>query len=286
MNLEEKLKKLEDILTGYGQMIVALSGGVDSTFLLAFASQVYAEAGCPDNVAAIPATGPQFAGDETEYAQRLCESLSVSHKKLDASHVIERIRDNPADRCYICKKELFGMMKAKADMVGSVLADGTNLDDLDDYRPGYRAIQELGVASPLKEAGLTKAEIRQALAQTGIREAAEKAGTPAFACLMTRIPFGEEITEKKLQMIDAAEAYLKEKGFTQVRVRCHETAAGYLARIELEPEEMEKLIASGGGDGAEAAEAEPKGIGFRFVTVDLGGYEKGKMNVPETAKNA
>ena len=286
MNLEEKLQKLEEILTGYGQMIVALSGGVDSTFLLTFASRVYAEAGCPDNVAAMTATGPQFAGDETEYAQRLCESLSISHKKLDASGVIECIRDNPADRCYICKKKLFSMMKAKADMVGSVLADGTNLDDLDDYRPGYRAIQELGVASPLKEAGLTEAEIRQALSQMGVKEAAEKATTPAFACLMTRIPFGEEITEEKLRMIYAAEAHLKSKGFTRVRVRCHETSNGYLARIELESEEMKKLVAIADGEVAAEAEAELKRLGFRFVTVDLGGYEKGKMNVLETVKNA
>ena len=218
MNLEEKLQKLEEILTGYGQMIVALSGGVDSTFLLAFASRVYAEAGCPDNVAAMTATGPQFAADETEYAQNLCERLSVSHKKLDASRVIDLVADNPADRCYVCKKALFSIMKEKADMVGSVLADGTNLDDLDDYRPGYRAIQELGVVSPLKEAGLTKAEIRRALAGLGLPGVAEKAEEPAFACLMTRIPCGERITEEKLSMIYNAEAFLKERGFTQVRV--------------------------------------------------------------------
>ena len=278
MGLDEKLKKLEEILTGYGQMIVAFSGGVDSTFLLAFAAEVYGKAGCPDNVAAITATGPQFAADETDYAARLCEKLSVSHKKLDASGVLESIKDNPADRCYTCKKALFSMMKAKADMVGSVLADGTNLDDLDDYRPGYRAIQELGVASPLKEAGLTKADIRQALAGTGIREAAEKAGSPAFACLMTRIPFGEEITVEKLQMIGSAEAYLKGRGFSQVRVRCHETAGGFLARIELEREEMNRLLGTDSGESAAVYEAVLKGLGFCYVTLDLGGYEKGKMN--------
>lgn len=278
MGLDEKLNKLEEILTGYGQMIVALSGGVDSTFLLAFAAEVYSKAGCPDNVAAITATGPQFAADETDYAARLCESLSVSHKKLDASGILERIKDNPADRCYTCKKTLFGMMKAKADMVGSVLADGTNLDDMDDYRPGYRAIQELGVASPLKEAGLTKAEIRQALAGTGIRQVAEKASSPAFACLMTRIPFGEKITEEKLHLIGAAEAYLKGCGFSQVRVRCHETGNGFLARIELEPAETAKMFAAETDGKMAAAEAKLKDLGFRFVTLDLGGYEKGKMN--------
>ena len=274
MNLDEKLKKLEEIITGYGQMIVAFSGGVDSTFLLTFAAKVFAEAGCPDNVAAITATGPQFAADESEYAASLCDRLSISHKKLDASFVLDKIRDNPADRCYHCKKELFSMLKEKADMVGSVLADGTNLDDLDDYRPGYRAIQELGVASPLKEAGMTKEDVRQALAMMDVREASDKAHTPAFACLMTRIPFGEDITEEKLNMIYAAENYLKERGFTQVRVRCHETAGGRLARIELVPEEMGEMTQAGAAE----IDREIRRFGFSFVTLDLGGYEKGKMN--------
>ena len=134
--LKEKLNKLEEIILGYGQMIVALSGGVDSTFLLAFAAEAYRKAGCPDNVAAITATGPQFAADEAEYAAALCESLGVAHKKIRVAYVLDLIKDNPPDRCYHCKKELFTMLKARADMVGSVLVDGTNLDDLDDYRPG------------------------------------------------------------------------------------------------------------------------------------------------------
>jgi len=269
--LKEKLNKLEEIILGYGQMIVALSGGVDSTFLLAFASEAYRKAGCPDNVAAITAVGPQFAEDEAEYAAALSESLGVAHKKIHVAYVLDLIKDNPPDRCYHCKKELFSMLKARADMVGSVLVDGTNLDDLDDYRPGYRAIQELGVASPLKEAGLTKAEIRQALAAMDIGKAAEKADYPAFACLMTRIPFGEEITEEKLEMIYRAEVWLKEHGLTQVRVRCHEIAGGLLARIELLPEEMTKLVPA-------ECDAALREIGFQFTTLDLGGYEKGKMN--------
>ena len=277
-NIEEKLKKLEEILTGYGQMIVAFSGGVDSTFLLSFAAKVYAEAGCPDNVAAMTAVGPQFAQDETDYAAALCEQLSISHKKIDASYVLDCIRNNPPDRCYHCKKELFSAMKQRADLVGSVLADGTNLDDLDDYRPGYKAIQELGIASPLKEAGMTKADVREALAMIEVKGASDKAGMPAFACLMTRIPFGEEITEQKLEMIFSAETYLKEQGFTQVRVRCHEIADGLLARIELEQNEMAKLLGGGSQADAAAHEAAIRNMGFRFVTLDLGGYEKGKMN--------
>ena len=269
--LKEKLNKLEEIILGYGQMIVALSGGVDSTFLLAFASEAYRKAGCPDNVAAITAVGPQFAEDEAEYASALSESLGVAHKKIHVAYVLDLIKDNPPDRCYHCKKELFGQLKTRAEMVGSVLVDGTNLDDLDDYRPGYRAIQELGVASPLKEAGLTKAEIRQALAAMNVGKAAEKADYPAFACLMTRVPFGEEITEEKLSMIYRAEVWLKERGFTQVRVRCHETTGGLLARIELLPEEMAKLVPA-------ECDAALREFGFQFTTLDLGGYEKGKMN--------
>lgn len=271
MELKDKLDKLEEIILGYGQMIVALSGGVDSTFLLAFARDAYAKTGCPDNVAAITATGPQFAADEAEYAAALCESLGVAHKKIRVAYVLDLIKDNPPDRCYHCKKELFSMLKARADMVGSVLADGTNLDDLDDYRPGYKAIVELGVASPLKEAGLTKAEIRRALAQLDAGKAAEKADYPAFACLMTRIPFGEEITEEKLDMIYRAEVFLKKQRLTQVRVRCHEVTGGLLARIELLPEEMARLDAA-------ACDAALRGIGFQYAALDLGGYEKGKMN--------
>lgn len=272
MELKDKLNKLEEIILGYGQMIVALSGGVDSTFLLAFSKDAFTRAGCPDNVAAITATGPQFAADEAEYAAALCESLGVAHKKIRVSYVLDFISDNPPDRCYRCKKELFSMLKTRAEMVGSVLVDGTNLDDLDDYRPGFKAIRELGVSSPLKDAGLTKAEIRQALAALDVGIAAEKAEYPAFACLMTRIPFGEEITEEKLDMIYKAEVYLKEQGFTQVRVRCHEITAGLLARIELLPEELPRLAPA-------ECDAALREIGFRFVALDLGGYEKGKMNV-------
>jgi len=273
MELNGKLERLEEILLGYGQMIVALSGGVDSTFLLAFAREVFARAGCPDNVAAMTAVGPQFAADEAAYAAELCESLSVAHKKIDVSFVLDCVRDNPPDRCYHCKKALFSLLKERADMVGSVLADGTNLDDLDDYRPGYRAILELGVASPLKEAGLTKDEIRQALGAMEIGKAAEKADYPAFACLMTRIPFGEEVTERKLGMIYEAEKYLKDRGFTQIRVRCHESAGGLMARIETIPEELPAAC----GAAAEIDEA-LRGMGFRYAALDLGGYEKGKMN--------
>lgn len=287
MTLNEKLKKLENILNGYGQMIVAFSGGVDSTFLLAFAYELWGD----DRVAACTASGPHFARDEIDYARDVCDRLGISHKSIDVSHVMDIIRDNPEDRCYHCKKEIFGALKMRAEMVGSVLADGTNADDMLDYRPGYRAITELGVASPLKEAGLTKAEIRQALEELADRDekiraalvslAPEDAGRmiwekPAFACLASRVPYGEKITEKKLSAIYGAESHIRSKGFSQVRVRCHESAGGerLLARIELDPEEIpefrEKYMAE--------AEAVLKELGFETVVLDPEGYVKGKLN--------
>lgn len=278
--LDIKLKKLEEIIRGYGQMLVALSGGVDSTFLLAFACKVCNEAGRPDAVAALTATGPQFAKDEQAAAEQLCDRLGLAHKKVDVSHIVGMIKRNPIDRCYHCKREMFGILKERADMVGSVLCDGTNADDAGDYRPGYRAVKELGIASPLMEAGLTKEDIREALAQMEIGGVSSVAQMPAFACLATRIPYGETITEQKLQAIDEAEAFLKGEGFTQVRVRCHEIAGKvsgnetrFMARIELLPEEMPRMFEMSG-----AIEEKLQGLGFEYVTLDLGGYEKGKMN--------
>ena len=297
MTLDEKLTRLKEILWSYNHILIAYSGGVDSTFLLAFAVETFSEPGADkadgtagvrfglpvyDHVSALTATGPQFAKDEIEYAERFCESLGISHKNIDASHIINMIKRNPIDRCYHCKRELFGMLKNQADMIGSILVDGTNADDMDDYRPGYKAIVELDVRSPLKEAGLTKAEIRKALASLDTGRASEMAAHPAFACLATRIPYGETITEQKLEAIYEAEQYLKNSGFNQVRVRCHEIAGKvsgnetrFMARIELEKAEIAGLFNS---DLADRVERTLQGLGFEYVTLDLGGYEKGKMN--------
>ncbi|MDO4545965.1 MAG: 7-cyano-7-deazaguanine synthase [Bacillota bacterium] len=310
--LETKLEKLKSILSVYGQMIVALSGGVDSVFLLTFAYKLWGD----DRVAAMTATGPHFADDESDYAKGLCDKLGISHKTIKADHVLPLIEDNPTDRCYICKKELFSILQERAQMVGSVLADGTNLDDMDDYRPGYRAILELGIASPLKEAGLTKAEIRQALkdladSDSAIREALRFPGTgiandaegfmaaddadgpdaadsfkstggspadamtiwekPAFACLASRIPYGEKITVEKLNAIYKAELFLREKGFAQVRIRHH----GDVARIEVLPEDRSRFF-----DAAFMDEINEgiQNCGFKFAALDLGGYKMGSLN--------
>lgn len=300
--MEEKLNKLEEIIKGYGQMLVALSGGVDSVFLLVFAYKIWGD----DRVAALTGRAPMYAPDEVAYATALCDRLGISHKTIDVSHVLNMIKRNPEDRCYHCKREIFSTLKERADMVGSVLADGTNADDMSDYRPGFRAIREIGVASPLMEAGLTKAEVRKGLQklaeedpqiaaalegwQSAVAKGEQAAGNairgiwekPAQACLATRIPYGETLTEKKLETIYAAEEFLRGEGFTQIRVRCHEIAgnvtgnvARFFARIELLQEEIPALL-----EPAEMAKVEAKlrELGFEYVTLDLGGYEKGKMN--------
>ncbi|HIU26130.1 MAG TPA: ATP-dependent sacrificial sulfur transferase LarE [Candidatus Copromorpha excrementigallinarum] len=272
--LEEKLKKLKTIISGYGQMLVALSGGVDSAFLLIFAWNMWRD----DRVAALTASGPNFAPDETRYAAELCDRLGISHKTVNVDFLMSIIEDNPPDRCYSCKKAIFSLLKERADMVGSVLADGTNLDDMSDYRPGYRAVEELGVSSPLKDAGLTKAEIREAMKAMAEEDSVIKGALafalwnkPAFACLASRIPYGERITVEKLKAVYKAESLLMEEGFSQVRVRHH----GDVARIEVLPEDRSRFF------DVEFMDRINEGIkkcGFKFAALDLGGYRMGNMN--------
>ena len=278
MILSEKLTRLEEILNGYGQMLVALSGGVDSVFLLTFAHKLWRD----DRVAALTADGPHFAPDEVDYAQQLCDRLGISHKRLPMDHVMPIIEDNPKDRCYHCKKEIFSLLKQRADMVGSVLADGTNLDDMDDYRPGYRALQELGIANPLKDAGLTKAEIRAALKMLAKDDEVLAAALtlpdgmkiwekPAFACLASRVPYGETITADKLEAIYKSEVFLRELGFTQIRVRHH----GDVARIEVLPQDRCRFFDEAFMDKVNSGIRE---CGFRFAALDFGGYKMGNLN--------
>lgn len=286
----EKLKKLEEILNSYGSVLVALSGGVDSIFLLVFAYRLWRD----DRVAAVTAVGPHFSKEETDYARGVCDKLGISNKTFDAEYVLSMIKNNDEDRCYYCKQEIFSAVKNMAQMAGSVPVDGTNLDDMNDYRPGYRAVQEQGVASPLKEAGFTKEDIRNGLRQIAAGDesiakalALEEAGRsvniwekPAFACLASRIPYGEEITERKLDAVKTAEQWLKARGFSQIRVRCHEIAGtadqnmpALMARIELLPEEIEDFLRI-----KDDAENSFRRIGFSYVTLDLGGYKKGSLN--------
>ncbi len=251
--LEDKLEKLREDLIDKGNITVALSGGVDSVFLVCFAKEVLG-----DRVTAVTVTAPNFAPDETEYAMALCKRLGVRHKVIEIS-VMDVLKDNPKDRCYHCKKKIFSQLIKSAVNP----ADGTNLDDMSDYRPGMKAVEELGIWSPLKDAGLTKAEIRQALKDRNI----SIWDKPAFACLASRIPYGEEITEAKLEAVYRVECALKQMGFTQVRARHH----GDIVRIELLPSEW---------DIAEFKEIDKAGkaAGFKFTALDLEGYKMGRMN--------
>ncbi len=283
--LGAKLRKLEAILSGYGRMTVALSGGVDSVFLLSFAYRLWHD----DRITALTAAGPHFAPDETEYSIAFCRKLGIAHELIPVDHILPIIADNPPDRCYICKRAIFTSIKQAADAQERVLADGTNLDDMSDYRPGHRALQELGVASPLKEAGLTKREIRRALQLlagsdpliTDALTVPTPGGSipmwekPAFACLASRIPYGERITAEKLTAVYKAESYLRGLGFTQLRVRHH----GDVARIEVLPEELVRFYDK---DFMETVNEEIKKCGFRFAALDLGGYRMGSLNSGQT----
>lgn len=284
-----RLDKLAEILNSYGQMIVALSGGVDSVFLTAFAYKLWGD----DRVAALTASGPHFAYDEIEYARQFCDNLGISHKVQNVDFVMPIIRDNPPDRCYHCKKAIFSELSGRAQMVGSVLADGTNLSDMDDYRPGYRALEELGIASPLKEAGLTKDDIRCALhmladenealaacfmIETASGESMPIWEKPAFACLASRIPYNEPVTEEKLQSVYDAEKYLHSLGLRQLRVRHH----GDVARIEVLPEDREIFFDT---DLMNDVDQKIKECGFKFAALDLGGYKMGNMNGEKQNEN-
>ena len=265
MKYDEKLALLESIIKGYGQMAVAFSGGVDSTFLLLFSKKVMG-----DRLIAVTASAANFAPDEIAYAKKLCAEEGINHIVPDlGAEILSEFSHNPPDRCYICKKAIFGQVKMQLQAMhpDAVLADGTNLDDVKDYRPGHKALAELCVESPLKEAGLTKAEVRRGLKELG----GDIWDKPAFACLASRIPYGETITPEKLRAVYKVEIALKEAGFRQVRGRHH----GTLARIEVEPEEGRRFFNLKLMDRIDAI---AKDAGFLYATLDLAGYRMGNLN--------
>ncbi|MDH5639570.1 MAG: ATP-dependent sacrificial sulfur transferase LarE, partial [Nitrospinota bacterium] len=248
------------------------SGGVDSSFLLKVAHDTLKDSGRALAVTARSSTYPQR---ELEEAVRIAELIGAPHRIIDSEELeIEGYADNPPDRCYFCKGELFGKLTdiAQAEGYAAVL-DGANADDLQDYRPGSRAAREKNARSLLQEVGMTKAEIRELSREMGL----PTWDKPSFACLASRFPFGEKITRPKLSRIDKAEDFLREIGFAQVRVRSH----GDIARIELAPED---IVTASSRQTAEAIHKELFGLGFKFVTLDLAGYRTGSMNatLPET----
>jgi uncharacterized protein len=265
----EKFEQLKAYLASLGSVAVAFSGGVDSTFLLKTAHEVL-----KDKCIAVTAISCSFPERERKEAKAFCEKEGIRHLFCESEELsIEGFSDNPPNRCYMCKKELFTKMTelAKAEKVACI-AEGSNMDDMGDYRPGLMAVKELGVKSPLRACGLYKEDIRALAKYLGL-SVWEK---PSFACLSSRFVYGEKITEKKLSMVDQAEQLLLDMGCRQVRVRMHQE----LARIEVLPEDFPRIFAEENRGKLYAA---CKEIGFSYVTVDLQGYRTGSMN--ETLKN-
>lgn len=262
--LEIKLEKLKGILKEMGSAALAYSGGVDSTFLLTVAKEVLG-----DNVIAITARSSTYPEREFNEACKYIEGIGAEHIVIFSEELdIEGFSKNPSDRCYYCKKELMTHVKNIAQEHGITnLLDGTNYDDIGDYRPGMTAAKEIGVRSPLKEAEFTKNDIRTLSKAMGI----PSWNKPSFACLASRFPYGHEITREKLKMVEKAEQFLIDLGFRQLRVRHH----GDIARIEVSSEEMTKLFDV---EQMNKIVKELKSIGFKYVTMDMQGYRTGSMN--------
>ena len=262
--LNEKYRKLIGHLEGFGNCAVAFSGGVDSTFLMAAAHEALG-----DRAAAFTAVSDAIPEREQREAEEFCISHGIRLSVVRANEMESGIyRSNPPDRCYHCKKIIFRKIIDEAAAAGfQTVAEGSNVDDEGDYRPGLKAIQELGVRSPLRETGFTKAEIRSLSKEMGLPTWSK----PSYACLATRIPYGEEITPEKLKRIGLAEQFLIDQGFEGMRVRSH----GNLARIEL-PSERVRELADEKIRGKVAAYF--RELGFGYVTLDLEGYRTGSLN--------
>lgn len=270
MKTEEKLDKMNSFFSSAGKCSVAFSGGVDSTFLLAAAVKALGS----ENVIALTAVPPYVAGWEIKEADELAEKLGIVHIKMEMDIKAE-IQFNPGDRCYICKKSLFSQMKERAEKEGfPVLCDGSNSDDKGDYRPGMRALSELEIRSPMLEADLTKEEIRRISREWGLSTWSK----PPYACLLTRIPHDTRIEKSMLEQIEKSEVVMMEEGFPYVRVRYH----GDIARLEIPRSDFKDFIGKGHYGNVDR---KLKELGFRHVTLDLGGYKMGNMNKPEGVGN-
>jgi uncharacterized protein len=263
LTLDEKYKRLLALIAGRERAAVAFSGGVDSSFLCHAAAAALGR-----QAIAITVVSPMLPKSEIEWAVRIARQTGIGHIYIEEGEIEEDVAANSGERCYFCKKREFGRILEEARKRGiDTVLDGSNRDDLLDFRPGLRALEELGVFSPLRAAGLGKAEVRELSRRFGL----PTWDKPAFACLASRIPYGERIDRDKLARVEMAEDYLRALGFRQFRVRSH----GDIARIEVAPEERRRFFDEALMDGVSRA---LKAQGFLFAALELEGYVMGNLN--------
>jgi uncharacterized protein len=262
--LDEKLARLTEVVRGYGSLLVAFSGGVDSSFLLKVALDTLGE-----RVVAFTEASPLHQSWELAEARALAAQLGVRHVVVEADELENPdFTANPVNRCYLCKQTIYGGAKRIAAELGlAEIADGSNVDDQSDYRPGRQALLEMNIRSPLLAAGFTKAEIRAASRALGLPTWDRQ----PLACLASRFPYGTEITPQRLRQVEACETFLRAKGFTTFRVRYH----GEIARIEVAPADLGRLLAT---PLREEISAHFRTAGFTYITLDLDGFRSGSMN--------
>ncbi len=264
LELQRKESVLRERLARAGRLLVAFSGGVDSSYL-AYAAHRALGTDC----LAVTAVSPSYPASHRRVAEQVVSAFSIPHRFVE-THEMESAayRANAPDRCYHCKSELFGVLGALRDELGfDAIAYGVNTDDTKDFRPGHRAAAERGVLSPFLDTKLSKSEIRALSRAAGL----PTADLPASACLSSRLPYGTEVTAERLEQVERGEERLRALGFRQLRVRHH----GDLARVEIAPEELPRALDP---DMAKAIAAELKPLGFRYVALDLEGYRTGSLN--------
>jgi len=264
MVIEQKWDRLRTLLRGMKHAVLAYSGGVDSSLLLRATAEIMGP-----RLIAVTAVSETYPPGELEAAKELARTLGVTHRVIHTEELAsEEFTLNSPERCYFCKKELYGKLKKMAEAEGiSCILDGSNTDDLDDFRPGRKAAEEFSVRSPLVESGLSKSDVRE-LARFLNLPVWDK---PSLACLSSRIPYGTRITPDILKTVQTAEDHLRELGFRQVRVRHH----GTIARIEIEREDFQRLLSD---EAVLKITAALKGLGYTYVCLDLEGYRTGSLN--------